>query len=191
MNRLVTLILIASLVLACHAEEVAIAPSGAFSIRQEYKGNFVETISFSEAKRPVVNLAGYPWPGHYSISPDEQWILRVQKTGSGEGMAILYRIEKTGRVMEAVGFNSMLWSVADKVSQLKKSDLYHAGVIDFKWAKDNKTITITLRGSNANKSGDGITTVLNYNMISHAIATKTEPDSGANRRDSSKMAAHR
>ena len=111
MNRLATLILVVPCVIVCHAKEVVAAPSGAFSIRQEYKaGEFVEAISFRQAKVPVVALAGFEWPGLYSISPDEHWILRTQKTGSGDNMAILYRMEKTSRVMEVVGFDSLLWS---------------------------------------------------------------------------------
>jgi len=91
----------------------------------------------------------------------------------------LYQIEKTGRIMEVVGFDSMLWSTSDKVSRLKKIDLYHTGVADYKWAKDSKTITITLDGS-SDKSEDGLSTVLTYNLISHAISTKTEQDGGGN-----------
>ncbi|MEI9998769.1 MAG: hypothetical protein WDO13_06150 [Verrucomicrobiota bacterium] len=36
------------------------------------------------------------WPGLYYIAPDDHWILRIQKTGSGDNTAYLYFLEKNG-----------------------------------------------------------------------------------------------
>lgn len=73
-----------------HPWEVA-AEAGTFSINQHYEGDFAEIVKFRDAKKPEVRLAGFNWPGLYSISPDEHWILRTQKTGSGESMAMRSR----------------------------------------------------------------------------------------------------
>jgi hypothetical protein len=61
---------------------------------------------FRDSRISPVTLEGYPWPGRYSISPDEKWVLRTQKTGSGDNIGILYRIEKNGRVWEVIGLTT-------------------------------------------------------------------------------------
>jgi hypothetical protein len=151
-------------------ETAATAPSGALKIQQDYKNEeFKEELSFADPKIQAVTLEGSTWPGHYSISPDENWILRIQKTGSGDNIAILYRVEKNGRVSEILGFNCSLWATSDKTSRLKTAELYHTGVVDHKWSPDHKRLVVQLRGSNANKSGDGITTALTYDLEAHTV----------------------
>ena len=154
------------------AEVAASAPSGAFTVNQKYKGDYVENITFRDPTIPPVSLAGFPWPGLYDISPDENWILRTQKTGSGDNVAILYHIEKNGRVSEVLGFNDMLWALSDATSRLKAKDLYHTGVASIVWAKDSTSVEIVLNGSNASKSGDGIEASLIYNLKNNKVTVK-------------------
>lgn len=102
-------------------EKIAVrSVSGRFEVTQEHRGDIVETVRFLSPVFPSVVLPGLSWPGLYHISPDEHWLLRTQKTGSGDNMAILYRIEDNGRVSEVLGFDDMLWKASDVASRLKK-----------------------------------------------------------------------
>lgn len=166
-----------------HAEKtIAVkAASGRFKVVQSYQGDrnrgdgeFVETVRFSNSKLSAVRLAGASWPGVYSISPDEHWLLRVQKTGSGCSVAMLYRVEEDGRVSEVPDFDALLWSVSDKTSRLKQKELYHTGVADWVWAKDIGSLEITLDGSNASKSGDGIECLIVYDLKTRQAVVKPD-----------------
>ena len=146
--------------------------SGELMITQQYRGKRSEVIRFQDPEKSAVPLPVYPWPGNYKISPDESWIVRTQKTGSGESIAILYRIEKNGRISEILGFDDLLWNNSDAISQVKKAELYHTGVESIRWAKDSANIEITLRGSNASQSGAAHEIVLVYDLAHHTISQK-------------------
>ena len=181
--KTITIIALFAVVVTAYADEevAAKATSGRFEVTQEYQGDFVETVRFSDTKLSAVRLSGLPWPGNYSISPNEQWLLRTQKTGSGDSIAILYRIEENGRVSEVVGFDDLLWGISDSTSRLKKKELYHTGISKFAWSKDNGTLEVVLRGSNASKSGDGIECRTVYDLKANRAVVKAtlgEQDGG-------------
>lgn len=163
-------------------EEVAAkANSGRFEVTQEYRGDVVETVRFSNPKLSAVRLSGLPWPGIYSISPNEQWLLRTQKTGSGDSMAMLYRVEENGRVSEVLGFDDLLWGISDTTSRLKKKNLYHTCVSEFAWSKDSSILEVVLRGSNASKSGDGIECRIVYDLKANRATVKPTNSKQSNR----------
>ena len=123
---------------ALHAEErIAVrAASGRFEVTKEYQGDrdqgdeeFLEIVRFRDKGFPEVRLSGLAWPRFYSISPNEQWLLRTQKSGSGKSIDMLYRVEENGRVSEVLGFDELLWEVSDTTSRLKKKELYHTCVL--------------------------------------------------------------
>ena len=166
---------------AVHAEErIAVkAISGRFEVTQEYQGDrdqgdgeFLEVVRFRDTRFPQVRLSGMAWPGIYSISPDEQWLLRTQKTGSGESIAMLYHIEENGRVSEVLGFDGLLWRVSDASSRLKRKDLYHTCVAGLAWSGDSGSLEIVLRGSNAAKSGDGVDCRIQYDLKTNRAVSK-------------------
>jgi len=181
--KTITIIALFVVATTIYAEEeiVAKARSGRFEVAQEYRGEFVETVRFSDPKLSTVRLSGVCWPGIYSISPNEHWLLRTQKTGSGEAIAILYRVEENGRVSEVVGFDGLLWGVSDTVSRLKQKELYHTGIADVAWSEDDRFLEIVLSGSNASKSGDGIECRIQYDLNSNRASAETpnrEQDGG-------------
>lgn len=164
--------------LTAHAEErVAIrALSGQFEVVQNYQsgqgqeqGEFIEAIRFSDAAISQVGLANFPWPGIYHISPDERWMIRTQKTGSGESIGILYQLEANGRVSEVIGFNDLLWKVSDRTERLKKQELYHTKIAATHWSEDGKSLSVTLSGGNAAKSDDGFSSQITYDLESNKI----------------------
>lgn len=188
-----TILIIAwfSLVSPLRAEErVAVtAGSGRFEVVQEYRGGgdqggggFLEVVRFRESKLPQVRLASWSWPGIYSISPDENWLLRTQKAGSGVSIAILYRVEDNGRVSEVLGFDEMLWRTSDLVSRLKQKDLYHTGVEGSTWSADHRFLEIALRGRNASKNDDVLQCRIQYDLGGNVAAvnqTNNEQGAGA------------
>lgn len=158
---------------ALQAEErvVVKALSGRFEVVQSFQvdgsqgdGVFSEWVRFREPPFHRVSLMGWAWPGIYSISRDENWLFRTQKTGSGDSTAILYRIEDLGRVSEVIGFDEMIWRFSDAISRWKQEDLYHTGVESIDWSADSSALEITLKGSLASKSGEGIVCGIRYDL---------------------------
>lgn len=173
MKTIMIIIWLTASMLANADEKVAVnAVSGRFEVAQEYRGDFVETVRFLSPELPSIVLLGFSWPGLYHISPDEHCLLRTQKTGSGDNVAILYRIEENGRVSEVLGFNDTLWTASDTASRLKKKELYHTGVSEVKWAADSGSLEIILSGSNAAKTGDRIEIKLVYDLKGNKVVNK-------------------
>lgn len=184
--RTLTITAFLALAAASHADETVAAKAtrGRFTITQEYHGNFLETVRFANTTLPAVRLSGMPWPGNYHISPDEHWLLRTQKTGSGESIAMLYHIEENGRLSEVMGFDNLLWKTSDATSRLKKHDLYHTGVSKVTWSDDKTTLEIVVTGTNASKNGDGIVCRISYNLKTNKALPKpssSKPDTKATR----------
>src|SRR5438045_8953280 len=72
-------------------DEVTESPHHTYRVVQHYSGDWDASLRFRDGSHPDAPLASdpdrYPWPAVYDISPDDQWILRTQKTGSGENIA--------------------------------------------------------------------------------------------------------
>jgi hypothetical protein len=151
-------------------EVAAAAPSGAFTIRQLFvEVESIEVVEFKARSGKPVELARYDWAGHYSISPDERWILRLQKIGSGSNIGILYAVEPNGRLMEVVGFNALLWDAWDEVSPLKRSDLFHTFIRNAVWSKDGKSLELNLVGTEIGGMGNGVDVRMVYHPGSHKV----------------------
>jgi hypothetical protein len=135
-------------------EYIEKSPRGRFTITQRWvKPDYIATdadcddsdcgwqavLKFADNSKQEVTLAAHPewyaWPAVYSISPDEQWIIRQQKTGSGESALFLYRI----------GPNAQVWRMAQPLDDLifatllapkhrTRDDYYHLEVIVVSWA---------------------------------------------------------
>jgi len=148
----------------------AAAPSGAFTIRQLFvEVESIEVVEFKSRSGKPVELARYDWAGHYLISPDERWILRLQKVGAGSNIGILYAVEPKGRLMEVVGFNALLWEASDEVSPLKLSDMFHTFIKSAVWSKDGNSLEINLVGTEAGDVRNGVDVRMVYDPGSHKV----------------------
>jgi hypothetical protein len=152
-----------------HGKTIGLAPNGKFQIDEVLGDLWIDTINFHDPGLPPVRLEEYPWPGDYQISPDSKWILRIQKSGSGENIGFLYQVEPSGRVSQIVGFDDSLWAISDAHSRLKKNALYHTGITSAEWSKDSHLLTLVLRGSHVEKSGDGIECRISYDVSTHTF----------------------
>jgi len=132
-------------------------------------------VRFTDSARSTVDLlerneAGLTWLPTFLVSPDRRWILCLQKTGSGENEAWLYRVDDAGRVFRLEQrLDRLAWNDSDRVSSLKFADLYHTGISDVIWTSHG-TLAFTLRGSDAKKSGSGLALRLEYDLAKGTIA---------------------
>jgi hypothetical protein len=129
------------------------APSGRFSITQRWVRpewlaantdcsdadcGWEASLQFADDLKPRATLAAQPewysWPADYHISPDEEWIIRDQKTGSGENALFLYHIERDGRVWRlSQHLDDLVWSALLAPSHLTRADYYHMEVVLVSW----------------------------------------------------------
>ncbi len=128
---------------------IAKAPSGRFTITQRWLRpdwiaantdcndadcGWEATLEFADRSMPQATLAAQPewysWPADYHISPDEHWVLRDQKTGSGENALFLYHVLPGGQV----------WRLSQHVDDL-------VGELCSRLCTALATITITSRSS--------------------------------------------
>jgi hypothetical protein len=95
-------------------------------------------LEFADKSKPQATLAAepewYSWPADYSISPDEQWILRDQKTGSGENALFLYRVLSDGQVWRlSQHVDDLVWSALLGPLRRTRDDYYHLEVVLAAW----------------------------------------------------------
>jgi hypothetical protein len=148
------------------------SPNHGFTISQvlDKENGWKSTLTFSNPKVPPLDLEPtyVPWAAVYSISPDSQWILRIQKTGSGENTGVLYHVEQNHRVSMIMGFNDALWRTSDTHSRIPRRQLSHTGISSHQW-KTSQLLEVTLVGGNIEKSGDRMENI-DYDLIENRFS---------------------
>jgi hypothetical protein len=129
------------------------ASSGRFTITQRWvKPDFLASntdcnnsdcgwqavLQFSDKSKPEAALAAapewYEWPADYRVSPDEQWIIREQKTGSGENALFLYRIQSNGQLWRLTQhLDDLVFAFLLPPLHRTRSDYYHMEVLVESW----------------------------------------------------------
>ena len=113
------------------------------------------------------NEAATWWPLFY-VSPDEKWILCIQKTGSGSNSARLHHVREGLATKLNEPLDVAAWRYSDAHSLHPSTDLYHKQISEAEWAADG-TIRFTLRGSCVSMPGEGVTLRLAYDPIKQTI----------------------
>jgi hypothetical protein len=162
--------------LVCVADDVIKSPKGSYIITQTLGERWSAALHFVDGSRVDAPLAAdpdqYPWPASYYISPDEKWIMRIQKIGSGENWAFLYHVEPSGRVwrleqhLDDLAFRFL----ATKLGIARK-DFYHTGLEFVLWDTNRHLLRFTVSGSRLNESGKGIERQLAYDWQKHIIVS--------------------
>lgn len=138
-----------------------ISPTGRFRIDQYHTtGNdawdWQFWISRKGTGRPVELPTGVRDPAFYganfSFHPSEKWLIRTQKTGSGDSVAVLYRITCDGQFKTldtASTFDEMAWAQFDRVQGFSGEQTlrYHAGCEFLGWEPDGETLRLRLSAS--------------------------------------------
>ena len=129
------------------------SPRGRFTITQRWvKPDFIATdkdcndsdcgwqavLQFADKSKQEVTLAAHPewyaWPAAYRISPDEQWIIREQKTGSGENALFLYRVGPDAQVWRmAQSLDDLIFATLLAPLHRTRDDYYHLEVAVVSW----------------------------------------------------------
>ncbi len=167
--------LLALLVLAASAQaedEVTTSPRGTFKIIQHYDGNWKQVLGFTDSAARTITLdEGSPWSARYYVSPDEQWVLRVQKSGSGDNISFLYHLDE----------HRQLWRREEQIGSLGFAylatqtglprNLYHTGIEFESWNLEAGQLRFTISASDADQSGDGFHRSLSYKLRDGSIST--------------------
>ena len=155
-------------------DETIVSPRATYQISQEAikdgDSRFWTTkLRFAKGKQGCVTLSyGISWPGDFYISPDEKWVLQIQKTGSGDNNGFLYLIEPNHRVWSmSETLCPLAFEFLAHVTKLSESDLYHTGVAFDAWDTKAGLLRFTLHG--AKLSGGRIERKLAYNLKEHTI----------------------
>jgi hypothetical protein len=95
-------------------------------------------LQFADKSKAQVVLADrpewYPWPAAYRISADEQWIIRDQKTGSGENSLFLYHLLADGQIWRlATPIDDVVFAVLLAPLHRARKDYYHLEVVFTSW----------------------------------------------------------
>jgi hypothetical protein len=135
------------------SEFVAKSPHGRFTITQHWvRPDYIASdtdcndadcgwaavLQFADKSKAQVTLADqpewYPWPADYRISPDEQWIIRDQKTGSGENALFLYHLMPDGQVWRlTTPIDDVVFATLFPPLHRTRKDYYHLEVVLTSW----------------------------------------------------------
>ena len=169
-----TRLLLALLVLAASAQaedEVTTSPRGTFKIVQHYDGDWKQVLRFADGDTRTITLEeGISWPALYYGSPDEQWGVRVQKSGAGDNISFLYHLDE----------HKQLWRREEQVGALGfvylatqpglPRNLYHTGIEFESWDLKAGQFRFTISASDADQSGNGIHRSLAYKLQDGSIS---------------------
>jgi hypothetical protein len=173
----------ASLFLAAFAfsvrgeDQVVFSPKHTFKIVQSGTLNqdsyvWTETLFFSDNQESPVRLEyGIFWPAEFYISPDEKWILRIQKSGSGDNISYLYQVDshhKVRRMQEELSRSG--FDFLEHQPGGVPGDLYHTGLDFTSWDLKAGLLHFTIHGS-GEKSGTGVDQSLTYDLAKHRITS--------------------
>ena len=76
----------------------------------------------------------FDYPALFYASPDDRWVVRIQKWASGENIACLYAVEGEGRVRRIEPpLDGAAWAFWEKATHQSTKSLYHRGVRFLRW----------------------------------------------------------
>jgi hypothetical protein len=147
------------------------SPHGTFSIRQHLHGDWSTTIHFQRIHAPDIRFIDvYPWPGLFYVSPDDCWMLDIQKSGSGDNISFLFRVDSEGHFwrMEP-GLGELAFAFLEKQHLAQRTELYHTGITFDAWDLPRHRLLFTVHGSRIEHSGEGIDIPLVYDLQQHTL----------------------
>lgn len=172
MTRLVLLFLALGSLAVFGDDEITVSPKGTFKIIQhgEFRNsvyNVTESLRFAKGSEVVLEY-GIFWAADFYISPDDHWILRIQKTGSGDNTGYLYKVEpfRVWRMEEhlpELGFDFLQHQPGGVMG-----GLYHCGIDFVSWDLKTSSLHFSIHGS-GEQSGTGVHRSLTYKLFENRI----------------------
>jgi hypothetical protein len=136
-------------------------------------------LEFAGKPKGRVSLAAHPewysWPADYRISPDEQWIIRDQKTGSGENALFLYHVEADGQVWRlSQSLDNLVWSAMLAPLHLTRADYYHMEVVLVSWDVSAGKVHLKARATPEEKDEKKIISerAATYDLRKHVVTVE-------------------
>lgn len=153
------------------ADLKTVSPKKTFTVIQHYGKNWRQTFQPTDRKRPPVTLEeDILWPAEYQISPDERWILRIQKSGSGENVSYLYQVDPDGRLRRREPpIGELAFGYLKKAHGIDAADLYHTGIDFLGWDLKAGELHFSIHGTPTEKSGEKVNLSLSYDLRNHRI----------------------
>lgn len=155
------------------------SPEGSFLIEQRMGGGY----GWQTWIRPTHHHASpyqlrlwhdceIDWAGYFYISPNERYLLDIQKTGSGDNYGAIFIRDKTPRfvlahpVMPFPPLSENAWDFFRKTTTLE-AKVYHDGIKFIAWGTDGKCLEISLNGHDLDEEYYVRDWRLHYNLVSH------------------------
>lgn len=147
--------------LMVYPEHTVTAPSGDFAVEQrsgrEEPGGWETWIHPTTKGQPDYKLQLWhdgmlDWAGNFSISPNERYLLHIQKTGSGDNYGAVFNRGKDGRFVligskpPDSGFSEQAWDYFRRKTG-REARCYHSGIEFVSWGGDGKCVEISLHGT--------------------------------------------
>jgi hypothetical protein len=151
------------------------SPLHSFSVVQHRDGNWSTTVHFERIHAPDITFTEvYPWPALFYVSPDDRWMLQIQKSGSGDNISFLFHIDSEGRFwrMEP-GLMELAWAFIEHTQSLHQSDLYHTGIDFRRWDLRAHLLHFTFHGTYDTRH-EALEVPLTYDLQKHVVARDTK-----------------
>jgi len=124
------------------------SPDHSFRVIQPWSTDGVICrVEFEGAKRNfILQPSKLDWVPEIYISPDSRWILRIQKTGSGDNTLFLYSVSKRKTVCEVKpDVAERIWNAIRYLKGHNPGGFYHSGFDFVSWEK-NSILNLTMHG---------------------------------------------
>ena len=167
----IAICLINSGVALAAADETVVSPRGNFTITQHDNGNWTTRLHFTKpGSADIILTDDWPWPALFYVSPDDQWILQIQKSGSGDNISFLYRLDAHHRLWRMEQrFGELAFTHLKRSRGLAVADLYHTGIEFVGWNLEAGILRFTIHGSPTKRSGEGVHQELIYDLEKHTF----------------------
>jgi|GEM_PF-2128371 len=153
-----------------------VSPAHSFTIFQKNEENWSTTLHWQHNHVPDIRFTdSYAWPALFYISPDDHWILQIQKSGSGDNISFLLQIDPKGRVwrMEPT-LMALTWAFLECTRTVHESDLYHTGIEFSSWDLKAQRLHFTFHGTYDKRPAD-IEVPLIYDLKRNVITRDSKP----------------
>ena len=159
-------------------EKPLISPAKTFSIHQQRKDSWHTTVHFLRNRKPDIQFTDdYSWPALFYISPDDHWILQIQKSGSGDNISFLLRVDAEGRICRIKPtLMELAWTFLERSNSIKETGLYHTGIDFGSWDLQARSLHFIFHASCSNRP-DGLHIPLIYDLKSNVVTLDSKKQS--------------
>lgn len=153
-------------------QQVTESPERTFRIVQQSNGEgWKQTLHFTGEQTDEILLeAGISWAALYYVSPDERWILRIQKSGSGDNISYLYRVDLRRRLWKLENELATLgFEFLRRRKEAPSGGVYHTGIKFRSWNMKRSHLHFSIHAS-TDRLENGVERNLVYDLKGQEIS---------------------